>query len=957
MRVRFPFSSRLGIGLLMVSAVFAKLAWAETHPPSSPLSPVTTPAESSGSEISKDAPKQVANLSALPGTDNQSPSNSHSSLPFDSETKGSDHKAGGAKLSGKSHNSRSSEAADGQNFLRTIRVRPSSNSIRIAIFFDAPVSHVLRQDRINNRVTVDLIGVRARSFPAELNSLRDNRLRGIRLVEQGPGSTTLEILLNGRGVEVQDFALSDPPSLILDLYRAGDNLVRLPSSIPAVSTAFAPPEVSLDPPLPAPKSALPSGFAAVPPTPIPVADTGVRAVGAEQGALSEHLRLDTPRSLEYDGFPVEEIHPANERSQEFFDLFLQKNWATALSDGIAYLEEDPAAPDLRSVLYLLSEARYQLAIVSGDELNFSAMNFYRQALRRGDHGRLGQFGKWRLGAMLLQNKSIEEAEYYLKPSRSGNGPILPSRTKLEWARVLFESGYADEALALTQELADDTPNAEVSLESLMLLAELLLDLGEYKSTIPILAKADAIEREWWKTSSQKASIRAGILEANGDLSGAYDTLFFATYYFTRTTQQHPATILQYADILGRLRDEALAQGNLELADERDQEAKLWYARILGGLTAEDVEGPVARRARARLAGLEDNKALTEGLAGYAVYFAGRGDWNQAMQHLWLAKEQNPLGSKHSREVSEAANQILIPFMELAASGNRWHEILGAWSGFGELLNPGPARNAAISHVAHAMVRLGLSQEALGLIAEIEKLPFGSGAANADELFVWKAEALSALGRSEEVLGRLEEIARSPSLTGLNLEALRTIERIYEENDRPLLAAQTLEQIARNGELKSEERGQAWILAGHFYLDQGMTKQAIEIGLRALIFEDEQASRGAHSKWEEVVAIDLRLFLGTAYFKVQDYTKSSLALEDLLQRVALNPDQHALAQYLLGENRKRLGELEGAREMHQTARRNGELPRLWRNASTEALATLDWDPEVEYSERIGVANSQ
>jgi tetratricopeptide (TPR) repeat protein len=196
-----------------------------------------------------------------------------------------------------------------------------------------------------------------------------------------------------------------------------------------------------------------------------------------------------------------------------------------------------------------------------------------------------------------------------------------------------------------------------------------------------------------------------------------------------------------------------------------------------------------------------------------------------------------------------------------------------------------------------------------------------------------------MGRGAEMIRQLEYLIGKQAITGVRTNALRVLGQIYIREDRKLEAAQTLEELARSGELSAEEKGSAWLDAARIYLDQGLTEQVIEIGRRALLLEEEQLALGNPRTWSDSVANGIRLMMARSFSAMGDREKSEILLTDVLRRPGLNPHDRGYALYLLGETRLQLGNPELAREILESAIADGEVPQIWKKAAAQTLAVI------------------
>ncbi len=140
-----------------------------------------------------------------------------------------------------------------------------------------------------------------------------------------------------------------------------------------------------------------------------------------------------------------------------------------------------------------------------------------------------------------------------------------------------------------------------------------------------------------------------------------------------------------------------------------------------------------------------------------------------------------------------------------------------------------------------------------------------------------------------------------------------------------------------------ERGEAWLNAGRLYLDHGLPGQAVEVGLRAVVFEEEQRENIGVDAWDDRTAGNLRLLLGRAFFKLGHYRRATILLEDYVAREGVTPAERGMGNYFLGLAQREYENTGRARASLSAARRDMKVPKIWRDASAEILARLDYDP--------------
>ena len=640
-------------------------------------------------------------------------------------------------------------------------------------------------------------------------------------------------------------------------------------------------------------------------------------------------------------FPIEEIVPSDVPFKKVYDLFADGNWATALTRGLDYLDERPDGDERREMLYLLAEAAYQLGRSQGEHSYQDRINFYQQALRQGEQGKLGTFGRWRMGSLYLEAGNPVEAIFHLGRALRGAGKSSKRPVEFELVRAYTLTNRPEEAMTVLRALEDDGGDAQSELRIAELKGMILQSLGRDQDAWEAYQRATEIDPLWWRRDAGRAESYARAADKTGEMAQAERAYFFAVHSFEEEVWTMPGMFLSYADLLRHLGDGARRRGMTDEALAFDRDARHWYRRILGLLGEESSESAVRSEAQRRLRQYYGAE-IASGKASLGLFHMSRGEVIQAMAQLQGAYEENVLSGAGSASVREAVNEIVEPYMSWAVRQGLWHEVIGAWELFGRELQEGHARNAALSYLATSLFSVGLDARSLLIIEDLLQKEEGSGIPTKDLLRVRRAEILSRLGRGEEVVGPLEELTKRDSITNVRTDALRVLAGVYADMGRNLEAAQALEELASGSDLTADERGNVWARAGNIYLEESMTDHAIEIGLRALILEDEHQGNSSSPLWDVAVGNRLRLMLGRAFYEQGDFERASITLRDYLERDGLHPGEKGMGGYLLGASQRLRGEVADARTTLENAQSDFSIPEIWRKASSQALATLLWE---------------
>lgn len=828
--------------------------------------------------------------------------------------------------------------------LTAVRVRQLSHSLRVVFFLDEPVPYVVRRNAVTGRAFIDLANVRIESFDSELNDIADSRLSGIWLIDAGPEAARIELRLGAGEIQIEDFALFEPPAIVLDIFRPGDEYTELPREFERRSS----PSTDISHSALPPELLGPSVQIAAPPTPLTSAEPQA-ADADEKGEILFAMRAD------FEGFPIDEIHVRSLGASGVLQFFFRRRWGSAFSAGIQYLEHSPGAPDALHVLYLVAESRYQLSRGSNARNSADAQNFYRQALFSAESPGLAAFARRRLAQMKYASGQYLEALYYLdRIPIDTEHPRLAKEVRTERARVIAELRSEDEAIATLREIFPVRDAEWVDFGGATLEGKLLLSSGEPEQAWEAMQIASAIDAEWWQRDIDSAQIFGKTARDMGELDRAIEAYDYAVYSFMRRMNDRPSLFMEYADLLRRYRDRALLEGRHDDAAEYDEEARIWYRRLLHLGRDGEPATPEAREARAQLARYHA-LAMSEGEASYALYFMGRGEIHDAMEQLITAKRRAVSSGEGGEALAYAAGEILDPYLKWANDRGLWHETLVAWGNFGEFLKAGPARNATRISLAKAMTEVDMNEEALeiveGLLAQTS---YGSGAAT-DALRIQRAAILNRVGRGVEVIAELEKFAQSESITSARVDAMRALAQVYNHNDLPIQAAQMFEKIGRTNELPSVERGNAWLTAGRLYLDQGLPRQSVEVGLRAIVYEEDQDENTGIKAWDKALSGRLKMMLGRSFFALEEYRRAIVLFEDYLARGGLSGGERGLAHYLLGLSRSYVEDPASARASLSASRRDTDVPKVWRDASAEILARLDYDSAKRFDALFGETN--
>lgn len=825
------------------------------------------------------------------------------------------------------------EASDETSNVIGVRIHPFADLLRVVLLLDRPATYTLYDPLELERIKVSLLRCDIAYFPSELNRINDPRLTGIFLLSHEGDGLDFEFRLPSKEILIDDFELRDPPALVLDFYLDDAERVPLP-----VSPEFA-----------SPKPSLPAVWAVKidsPETRDPL--SGTSSVVAKLKPLDHHSEKAAPRAHapsaedakprahEYDDFPIDQVEFTSAVFKPVLAAFTNHQWASALSEGLKRLEAHPDTSDLAQLLILLAEARYQVGRNGGKEGLADQINFYEQALRVTPAGGLRNFAHRRLASLLAEAGRPDEAVPHLEAAFSMAGREAQETLKRDLALGMAATGREAEALHFARELKNETSNPTLKIEMLAIEGKVHQRLGRDADAWKKFQEARGIEANWMLRDGENALSYARAADAMGEINEARRVLAHAVYEGTDYTWTQPAIYLAYADLLRRLAGQARTGGFDERALALEREADMWYTRVLSIADPRD-ERTLPDLQAARRALRESNaEAIARGAAGYAQFLEGRGQIGDAMDQLRNAYLQSSLSASGKAPLRQAVESILEPYMSWALRQERWPDVIAAWQSFGSELGDARARDNCLGYVAKSLAELGLQDQALEILNGL--LTGSSDSPTQDVLVVWRAEVLNKLGRGREAIEELEHIRSKPTLTRTRITALEALADIRRREGDELEAAQVLEELASASDLAPDKRGEAWVEAARLYLHESMPRQAIEIGLRALYFENEFTN--GRAPWSDTTMIRVRGLLARAYHEAGRYEEAALTLQHYLAFTSLSPSERGFGQYLLGEARRNSGDREGAKLAYETAQADGSLPEVWRKAALDAVRALE-----------------
>jgi hypothetical protein len=167
-------------------------------------------------------------------------------------------------------------------------------------------------------------------------------------------------------------------------------------------------------------------------------------------------------------------------------------------------------------------------------------------------------------------------------------------------------------------------------------------------------------------------------------------------------------------------------------------------------------------------------------------------------------------------------------------------------------------------------------------------------------------------------------------------------KAYEAAGRSLEAAQAYQSVINEPTADPQRRGDAAARAGLLFLRQKMPLAAVEIGVKALMIEGDNA-KALRAGWSPATGAAIRLMLARGFFDRGDYARSGILLQDYLTAgAAASPDDTAIARLLLARSEEKLGRAEAEKAALDALLNDAATPPLYADQAREMQKLIAWD---------------
>jgi hypothetical protein len=819
--------------------------------------------------------------------------------------------------------------------LKGIRARAEGATLRLIFLFDAPTPYALRLEPDGRRATLTLIHAQVDSLPPEMARLNDPRLEGVWLRRQDPAMATLDLGLPATAERVEHFSLADPPAVVIDLTPLAPEAIPLGGPfLPAPMTSAAATTTGLarvGVGAVVPRAWLQASQEAQSATSLTRSQTtfsGARQEGQETSAgtlLAQRTPSPSdadlgPRAMDYEGFPIQEIHVKSALGREMLDDFLDRRWGSAFDKGLSFLANNPMADEANDVLYMLAEARWQLGKLAAAPPVGDMANFYRQAVRAQEDGPLAGFGHARLAQAAAKERDPLAALAHINQAMAECDAPMQERLTMLRAKCLSEAGKTRESLATLDELARLPLGANARLEVAKLKGSILLAADDAEGAWKAYGEASAIDSRWMYQDYGAWEKLARAAHDTGHYKESMESVQeLLRNYAYRDKSENYKLLLLHADLLEKL-------GETDVAEKT-------YETVLQEFGRTPMGADIQRDARQRF---PEDVLQSEGR--FCMLLWKEGKIVPAMTELNRVQAICLKEGIDRRPLGPIVTTILPDFMRAALAVDKPFETIQGWRLLGDRVQDPLKRGACLEALGEAMERMGLYREAL---AQIDSKPASS--LTPDET-IRRARLLSRLGRPAESMALLEHPLPASAAFGQQAQADALLAEAYRQLGMPLLAAQAFQTVVERPDAVGEQRGQAALAAGQLFLDNRMPLQAIEIGVEALLLEND-VLKAKHAPWNAATSRALRLMLARAFYERADLKRAGLLLQDCLDLPdGLSAEDVALARMLSAQCQQRLGHPAAARAACQAILADKNSPRLYSGQARQMQALLDWDAQ-------------
>lgn len=853
--------------------------------------------------------------------------------------------------------------------LKGVRLQPLPKAMRLILMFDRPTAYALRQDIEYQRIYLDLINTNVGFLSADLHRIDDSRLNGVWLKRIEQGLTTLELRLSSPNVRIDHFAMDDPPAIVLDLYRTDQDWASIAQTTPRTLTIEST-DGPLTPTTPRPKPIVPLDQLAqidnqpthqlaqatpVPepsptPTDAPQADEDPAIDPPEEAGPSEAPQVVSnkhdgseikPLSAEYDFFPIDAVHLTSPLAEEIMDDFLYRRWGSVLSQGLQYLKLNTVNEESAYILYLMAEARWQLTSdETKPEVIHDLENFYRQALAVFDQGDLASFAHWRLAQTSMKTRDLDGAIAHAQKAVESNNKNVQLRSLTLKTKILILQKRLDEALELLAGLKTHLETPRHQLTAALLTGQVQAQLGNYDLAWESYVEADKLFPDWPMNDDDQAENKAKTAYRLGKYQLARDILEDININFYRRDENKRVRAgLLYIEVLAEL-------GQVRKAESR-------YYDIFHNLE----ETEKGRKIMEKLYRLYPED-LIEGQGHYCLLLMRQGKIRKAMKELDRAYNQCLKEGVSTQGLDPAISLVVPAYLKHAQEMGHHYDIAQIWWLYGRLIEDQDVRLQCQAILAQSHEKLGLYEDALRLTQQLcASLP-SPNLPSPVQMHLRESRLLLKNDQTNEAIERLEALVNQTNDWPVLQETYGLLAKAYAETGRDLEAAQAWQTLSQTPDLAPELLGEALVQAGEIFLDNQMTTQTLELGLKGLIYENQlivkaqdnpekAATQTAKGPWESDAGRQLRRLLGQTYFERGDYERSIIVLKDLLNQPGLQDDERCKVMLQVARDHRQLGQAEEAFDLYAQLAENEDTPQIWRQIAKQWRDNIRWDLNNPY----------
>ena len=633
------------------------------------------------------------------------------------------------------------------------------------------------------------------------------------------------------------------------------------------------------------------------------------------------------RSLDkdYDYFPVSTIRVESPLAHEILEAFQFKDWEAVINKSVReYFKRNPMGREGTCVLYMLAEARWQLARRGAQEL-YDLNTVYEQALAAGPSGPLAAFAHWRMAQMAAGMNDPQDALFHLSEAARSPEPGLRDRVAMLRAEMLQGARKFPEALKQIDTLLESKPDAWSQAPLLLAKAAVLEQQGETTKAWDAYTSATQLDANWISLDVDAAMrmARLGLETQHLEAARAAVEYLRANFSFRGRPEVGVELMLLYARILA-------AQGEHATAEQ--------YFRKY--LTANEVTTDTATSDTLQAELLKLNPAeVAASKQRYCELLWTENRFREAMAEFDRTYTQSIQGGIDTRALNELAGKIVPSFMQYSVAIGQPGDAAEAWRRFGELVTAPAARGECLQPLAEALAELGLYEQAL---TTLDKLP--APACDYPSTQLKRAKVLAAMGRHAEALKEATQILPALQDGAYRAQGQELQAACYEALGRPLEAAQAWRALASEDSIAGQRRGEVLLRAGDLFLKAGAPDQAISTGLNGLLREQEAAAKHIEPGWDQATASGLRMVLARGFLAQRDDARARMVLQDYIARPATPAEERAEAGVMLGDIERRLGDNKQAAAAYKAVAEDTNAPELWRGIARQNAATLEWNAE-------------